>query len=127
RVLGVEHVHAAGDVANWTHGFYGADLRIEHWTNANEHAGIVAADLSGAPAPRAQVPYVWSDQYGHRIQIVGRPADGTVALSHGTVETGFVAVYTDKAGVVVGALVVDDPRMLMKCRKAVTKRSSLTQ
>jgi NADPH-dependent 2,4-dienoyl-CoA reductase/sulfur reductase-like enzyme len=125
RVLGFDHVHAAGDVAHWTHGFYGADLRIEHWTNANEHAGIVAADLLGTPVPRSQVPYVWSDQYGHRIQIVGRPADGTVALSHGTVESGLVAVYADEAGTVVAALVVDDPRLLMKCRKAVTTRTAI--
>ena len=127
RVLGVEHVHAVGDVAHWTHGFYGVGLRIEHWTNANEHAGIVAADLLGAPAPGVQVPYVWSDQYGHRIQIVGRPADGTVALSHGAVETGYVAVYADAAGTTVAALVVDDPRLLMKCRKAVTKRTTAAE
>jgi NADPH-dependent 2,4-dienoyl-CoA reductase/sulfur reductase-like enzyme len=125
RVLGAEHVHAAGDVAHWTHGFYGADLRIEHWTNANEHAGIVAADILGTAAPRSQVPYVWSDQYGHRIQIVGRPAAGILALSHGTVDSGLVAVYADEAGTVVAALVVDDPRLLMRCRKAVTKRSAV--
>jgi NADPH-dependent 2,4-dienoyl-CoA reductase/sulfur reductase-like enzyme len=124
HVLGAEHVFAAGDVARWPHAFYGVDMRIEHWTNANEHAGIIAADIVGAAAPRPQVPYVWSDQYGHRIQIVGRPADGTVALSRGSVESGYVAIYADEAGAVVGALVVDDARMLMKCRKAVTNRSA---
>ncbi len=126
HVRGTDRIFAAGDIARWAHGFYGSDLRIEHWTNANEHAGIIAADVMGTSVPHAQVPYVWSDQYGHRIQIVGRPGDGAVAISHGTVECGLVAVYADEAGIVTGALVVDDPRMLMKCRKAVTKRVAVT-
>lgn len=125
RVLDAERIYAVGDVANWTHGFYGTNMRIEHWTNANEHADILAATLMGTPVLQAQVPYVWSDQYGHRIQIVGRPGDGTVAISHGSVESGLVAVYADETGLVTGALVVDNPRMLMKCRKAVTKRVTI--
>jgi NADPH-dependent 2,4-dienoyl-CoA reductase/sulfur reductase-like enzyme len=125
RVIGHDRIFAAGDVACWPHGFYGSALRIEHWTNANEHAGIVAAELMGTDTPRVQVPYVWSDQYGQRIQIVGRPADGSLAVRHGTVESGLVAVYADPSGTVVAALVVDDARMLMKCRKAVTNRVAL--
>ncbi|MBF4162726.1 NAD(P)/FAD-dependent oxidoreductase [Nocardioides sp. CBS4Y-1] len=125
RVLGVDGVFAAGDIARWPHPLYGTDLRIEHWTNANEHAGVIAATLTGTPPPRPQVPYVWSDQYGHRIQIVGRPADGTVALLHGDVESGLVAVYADAVGRVTGALVVDDPRTLMKCRRAATQRLAI--
>ena len=73
RVIGFPDVHAAGDVARWPHPHYGFALRVEHWTNANEHGALVAADLLGRPAPASQVPYVWSDQYGHRIQMAGLP------------------------------------------------------
>lgn len=121
--LGVlEHpgIHAVGDVARWPHGLYPGTTRIEHWTNANDHAGIVAAAVTGSPLPAPQVPYVWSDQYGHRIQIVGRPAVGDlVHLTGSLVDGDLVAVYAGPGGEVVGAVVVDDPRLLMKCRKAV--------
>jgi len=119
RVRGFPGIYAAGDVARWPHPHYSTDLRIEHWTNAGEHGTIVAADILGKPAPRPQVPYVWSDQYGRRIQIVGRPAAGRPAFVDGSVEEErFMAVYADGESV-VGALVVDDPRAMMKCRKAI--------
>jgi 3-phenylpropionate/trans-cinnamate dioxygenase ferredoxin reductase subunit len=123
RVVGWPDIHAAGDVARWPHAFYESVVRIEHWTNANEHAAIVAADLTGAGAPRVQVPYVWSDQYGHRLQIVGSPRAGTALLVRGTSDDPVLALYVDTAGQVVGAVVQDDPRALMKCTKAIAARS----
>lgn len=123
RVAGFPDIYAAGDVARWRHGIYQADLRIEHWTNANEHAAVVAAGILGKPAPAPQVPYVWSDQYGRRIQIVGRPNTGDVAAVRGGIEEdSLVAVYADHAGIVVGAVCVGDLRTMMKCRKAIAKR-----
>jgi 3-phenylpropionate/trans-cinnamate dioxygenase ferredoxin reductase subunit len=97
-------------------------LRIEHWTNANEHASAVAADLLDKPAPSAQLPYVWSDQYGHRIQIAGRPGLGSLAVRQGDAHDRLVALYADADGIAVGAVVVDDPRAFMKVRKAIVKR-----
>ncbi|MDQ6522938.1 FAD-dependent oxidoreductase [Nocardioides sp. LHD-245] len=123
-VVGAEGIYAAGDVARWPHPHYGYDLRIEHWTNANDHAAIIAAAVTGAAAPTPTVPYVWSDQYGHRIQIVGRPATGSLAHVAGTLSGGdLVAAYVGTVGELVGAVVVDDPRLLMKCRKAITAGS----
>jgi NADPH-dependent 2,4-dienoyl-CoA reductase/sulfur reductase-like enzyme len=127
-VMGRPGIYAAGDVARWQHALYGTGVRIEHWTNANEHAAIVAASILGKPAPPVQVPYVWSDQYGRRIQITGRPAMGEVKAMRGDIAQGpLAAVYADRAGTVVGAIVVDDPRTLMKCRKAIAKRLDIRE
>ncbi|WP_412520741.1 FAD-dependent oxidoreductase [Actinomadura madurae] len=126
RVVGHHHIHAAGDVARWPHPLYdNARLRIEHWTNANEHAAVVAADILGLPPPATQLPYVWSDQYGHRIQIVGRPGIGSLARRHGDAHTGLTALYADSNGVAVGAVVVDDPRSFMRIRRAISKGSTV--
>jgi hypothetical protein len=66
------------------------------------------------------VPYVWSDQYGRRIQIVGRPLAGELRALRGDVgHDSMAAVYADPAGAVVGAVVIDDPRTFMACRKAI--------
>lgn len=123
RVVGHPEIFAAGDVARWPHAHYDRAIRVEHWTNANEHGAAVAAAITGAPAPRAQAPYVWSDQYGHRIQIVGRPADGELVRLDGTGPQDLVAIYADASGAAVGGVVVDDARAFMKVRKAVTRRS----
>lgn len=125
RVVGHPEIFAAGDVARWPHSHYSEPIRVEHWTNANEHGAMVAAAITGAPAPRVQVPYVWSDQYGHRIQIAGLPSRGTLARLAGDGPQDLIAIYVDDAGTVVGGVVVDDPRAFMKLRRAVTKRASL--
>jgi len=122
RVVGYDHIWAAGDVAAWPHPVYGR-LRVEHWTNANEHAAIVAAGITGKPAPAAQPPYVWSDQYGHRIQIVGLPVRGSLVATFGTVDDHLLAVYADTDGIVVGGVIVDDPRTMMAVRKAIVRRA----
>lgn len=123
RVIGHPEIFAAGDVARWPHPHSGVPIRVEHWTNANEHAAMVAAAITGAPTPRIQAPYVWSDQYGHRIQIVGLPSRGAVAHLGGDGPQDLIAVYVDDAGTVTGGVVVDNPRVFMKLRKAVTKAS----
>ena len=124
RADGAEHVYAAGDVARWPSPHVDGLVRIEHWTNANEHGAVVAASIMGAAAPVPPPPYVWSDQYGQRIQIAGRPASGKLARAIGAVDSPpYAAIYTSPEGRVVAALVVDDPRLFMKCRKAISKSS----
>jgi NADPH-dependent 2,4-dienoyl-CoA reductase/sulfur reductase-like enzyme len=128
QAVGASGVYAAGDVAKWPHGLYDDDLRIEHWTNANEHAAIVASAIVGAPAPAAEVPYVWSHQYGRMIQIVGLPRHGEPTLIEGDIAEGPIrAVYSDAADFVVGAVCVDDPRGTMTCRKAIKRKLTVSE
>ncbi|MET9491250.1 FAD/NAD(P)-binding oxidoreductase [Nocardia sp. NPDC006630] len=69
----VDGVWAVGDVAAWWHPHRG-HRRVEHWTNAGEQARILARALLGVESSAAaEVPYVWSDQYGLRIQVLGTP------------------------------------------------------
>lgn len=127
RVVGHDDIHAAGDVARWRHPWYGP-VRIEHWTNAQEHAALVAADVCGKQLPAATAPYVWSDQYGRRIQIVGRPSLGQSVEIQGSVLAGpMTALYADTAGRLIGAVVVDDPRLTLKARRAITQERTAEQ
>jgi 3-phenylpropionate/trans-cinnamate dioxygenase ferredoxin reductase subunit len=129
RVHGAEDVYAAGDVARWPHGLYEDDVRIEHWTNASEHAAIVAASILGTAAPAPQVPYVWSYQYGRLLQIVGQPRRGSLARMSGGVADGerFIAVYGDPQDRVVGAVCVDNARAMLACRKAVKRQARIDE
>src|SRR6202034_2829608 len=102
RVLGSDGVFAAGDVPRRPHDLLGEAARIEHWTNAGEHGEIVAAAIMGAPRPAPAPPYVWSDQYGHRIQVVGRPRpDDAVTVIEEGGKGGHIAVF-ERDGMVSG-------------------------
>jgi 3-phenylpropionate/trans-cinnamate dioxygenase ferredoxin reductase subunit len=90
---GATGVHAVGDVARWLHPRYGEEVRVEHWTNAVETAGVVAANLTGTPTAHVAVPYVWSEQLGGRLVVYGRvrPQDD-LRVVYGDPEGEFVAL-----------------------------------
>ncbi|HEX4247893.1 MAG TPA: FAD/NAD(P)-binding oxidoreductase [Pseudonocardia sp.] len=80
RALGLARTYAIGDVAAWPDPWTGQPRRSEHWTSTRHQAAAVAADIVGAEPPPPEPPYFWTDQFGLKIQVVGRPdlADRTV-------------------------------------------------
>lgn len=93
HLAAAEGVYAVGDVARWRHPRYAEEVRVEHWTNAIETAGVVAANLTGTPTVHESVPYVWTEQLGGRLQIFGRvrPQD-EIRVVHGALDSSFVAL-----------------------------------
>jgi NADPH-dependent 2,4-dienoyl-CoA reductase/sulfur reductase-like enzyme len=122
-------IFAAGDCARWPHRLFGDEMRIEHWTNAAEQGAQAARNLLAAAAggdgkPYDEVPFFWSDQYGSRIQFLGR-ADGEARVVTGRVEDRtFVAAYS-KDGILRGALGLNAPRQLMSFRRLIAERSAM--
>jgi 3-phenylpropionate/trans-cinnamate dioxygenase ferredoxin reductase subunit len=117
---------AAGDVARWPNLLFdGASMRLEHWTNATEQGVHAARRLLGDESAFAPVPFVWSDQYDRKIQIVGVvSADAEVHVAHGTLdERQFVALF-GKNGRLTGALGYNRPRNVMQYRKLIAERGS---
>lgn len=127
----VPGIVAAGDVARWYNPLFGELMRVEHWTNAVDQ-GVAAAHRllvgDGVAEPFAPVPYFWSDQYGAKIQFVGRARpDDEVTIAHGSVaDRQFVALY-GRAGRLVGALGMNRPRILMDCRRMLTEPTGIEQ
>lgn len=121
-------VVAAGDVTRWPNPLFGGrPMRLEHWTNATEQ-GVHAAHtlLAGdAAEPFAPVPFVWSDQYGTKIQTVGDVgADDDIEIGHGALEERrFVALF-GRGGSLVGALGFSRPRQVMQYRRMVEQRAT---
>jgi NADPH-dependent 2,4-dienoyl-CoA reductase/sulfur reductase-like enzyme len=127
--LAAPGVVAAGDVARWPNRLFGGEpMRVEHWTNATEQ-GVAAARrlLAGESGgePYAPVPFVWSDQYDVKIQVVGHVrGDDEVAVAHGTLdERRFVALF-GRDGRLSGALGFSRPRQLMQYRRMLADGSS---
>lgn len=115
-------VWAVGDVSAWEVPGTGRVERHEHWTAANDQARIVAQNIveSGERTPTAPA-YVWSDQFGLRISIIGTPAthDEVRFLSH---EIEDLAALHARDGRLVGACIVGQPRLMAQCRSWIAQR-----
>ncbi len=78
-------IYAVGDVAQPKTG------RIESWHNANVQAERVARRILQRPEPPAEPPRFWSDQFGKRIQIIGRPDPKAVLVRRSPGASGISA------------------------------------
>ncbi len=115
-----EDVLAAGDVARWHDLASGRTVRAEHWTNAAEQGAAAARSLlagRSSAEPFLTIPYIWSDQYDVKIQVLGDPGpDDDVKVVDGSFEEGrFVAVY-GRSGKLTAAVGFGRPRQLMGFR-----------
>jgi NADPH-dependent 2,4-dienoyl-CoA reductase/sulfur reductase-like enzyme len=128
RAVGAPSVFAAGDVARWHHALYGEQVRVEHWTNAAEQARAVAVNLlagEGAGTPFAAVPYVWSDQYDRKIQVVGRcRPDDDVEVVLGDVESRRLVALYGRDGRVTGVLGFSMPAKVMRFNPLLEAQAS---
>ncbi|MDX6234500.1 MAG: hypothetical protein QOH68_3608 [Nocardioidaceae bacterium] len=117
-------VYAVGDVARWHDRVTGELCRIEHWTNAHAQGRVAAGNFLGDEQVFSAVPYVWSDQYGHRIQIYGttRNADAIRVLDPGA-DVSRLVIY-GLGGIVIGAVGVDAAKDLLPWRRAIAQRQS---
>jgi 3-phenylpropionate/trans-cinnamate dioxygenase ferredoxin reductase subunit len=120
----IDDVVAVGDVCRWQHPTLGRPVRIEHWTNAVEHAATAARTLTSGPVGEghAPVPYVWSDQYDHKLQLVGHtsPDDEMVVVEGDIGDQRFIAAL-GRDGRLVGAFGMDLPGRIMTWRNRVAE------
>jgi phthalate 3,4-dioxygenase ferredoxin reductase subunit len=126
-----ESVFAIGDVARQIDPKTGKDYRVEHWTNAAEQAHVAAQQILDPTSVPSSLPapYFWSDQFGIKIQMVGRPSEATSVTLHrfsvkGAEKT--VAVF-ENDGAFVAAVTFGWPRALGTCRQACEAGSTAVE
>ena len=109
-------IFAAGDVAEFPSVLSGQLIRQETWHNAETQAAIAAQNmLDGELATYASLPWFWSDQYDHQLQVMGEPA---LAASSVTRE---LDVNDPMGGMVIFYLDADD-RLIGACGWGETSR-----
>jgi NADPH-dependent 2,4-dienoyl-CoA reductase/sulfur reductase-like enzyme len=96
-------VYAAGDVANHPNPILGRRLRLESWQNAQNQAIATARGICGTPAPYAEVPWFWSDQFEFNIQMTGAPVRTDEIVVRGEPGSKHFMCFNLAQGVVVGA------------------------
>jgi 3-phenylpropionate/trans-cinnamate dioxygenase ferredoxin reductase subunit len=118
------HVWAVGDVSAWQ--VPGADAgvveRHEHWTAASDQARVVAQNIvDGAERTCTGPAYVWSDQFGLRINIIGTPGDHDEVRFLSRDAEDLAALHA-REGRLVGACIVGQPRLMAQCRSWTAQR-----
>lgn len=125
-------VFAAGDVVRVVDRRQGTSERAEHWTSAAEQAEVVARNLiAGADGERTThvaAPYVWSDQHGERIQMIGAVlgAEDEVVVRHHEQPQRLLSVFgTD--GVFTGAAAIGMARPMARLRPMLASGASFDE
>ncbi len=104
-------------------------VRIEHWQVANDHATRLAKWWALGERPTEPlVPYFWSDQYGKKIQVLGRPrpTDAIHLVKGDIADASWLALYV-RGGVVTGVVALSQPRALMVSRVLVSHPHTLAR
>jgi 3-phenylpropionate/trans-cinnamate dioxygenase ferredoxin reductase subunit len=90
----VEHVYAAGDVANHYHPVFQGRMRVEHWQNAMQQGAAAARSMLGHGSPYDAVHWFWSDQYDVNLQYAGFHQQWDHVVVRGNVDArNFIAFY----------------------------------
>jgi 3-phenylpropionate/trans-cinnamate dioxygenase ferredoxin reductase component len=121
-----ESVFAAGDVANWHDSVTGHRTRIEHRTNAVEQAAVVAHNIVSRPGDELRympLPYAWSDQLGHRVQIFGRPRSNDEVFSADTDPAKPISIHC-RDGHIAGVIGLDSGKEVRRFAQLVGQPAS---
>ncbi len=96
-------IFACGDIATFEHPLYERHVRVEAYQNAEDHARVIAAVLSGKDAVSDTVPFFWSDQYDLSLQIVGLPHLGSSVVTRRRKDGAVILFHLAPNGRIVGA------------------------
>jgi NADPH-dependent 2,4-dienoyl-CoA reductase/sulfur reductase-like enzyme len=116
----VPSVFAAGDCALAYDPVLG-NHAAGHWDVAARQGMLAARTMLGRPEERPRASYVWSDQLGVKLQLIGRsaPADA-VEIEDLDAPGTFVARYR-RAGRLIGAFAVGAPRAIAAARRELER------
>ena len=117
----IDRVFAAGDAAATFDESSGTHVPGSHWEAAGRQgarAGRLMLGLDPGPAPLTSF---WTDQYGLRIQYIGRSRGADrIEIDGDLGGRNFTATFS-RAGRAVAALLVDRPRCLPAARQSIEK------
>jgi 3-phenylpropionate/trans-cinnamate dioxygenase ferredoxin reductase subunit len=105
------HVHPAGDVVG-----------PGHWTAAALDGVAAARRILGLPVAEPAPHYVWSDQFGQRLQVVGSPGPDDPFELDGD-GASFAVRYLDSGGHTRAALFANRPHEAAELRRRLAEEA----
>jgi len=121
-----ERIYALGDCANFPLADSSERVRLESVQNANDHARALALTLTGQPTEYRELPWFWSIQGEHRLQIAGLCAASDDAVLLGEPETGKFSIALFRGGVLAAVESVNRPADHISARKLLSSGTPIT-
>ncbi len=118
-------IFAAGDCTNHPSPHFGGRVRLESVDNAFEQAKAAARNMLDRQAPYDRVPWFWSDQYEHKLLIVGLSSGHDQRLLRGDPASGSFSVCYFKNRELIALEAVNDSKSYMAARKLIDARARL--
>jgi len=120
-------VFAAGDVANQPNSVLGGRHRVEHWQGAQNQGTAVGKNMAGLDEPFVEVPWCWSDQYGHTLQVTGWPSSAYELVVQGSLDDHDFIAYLLDEGIIRGAVGMGRPRDIRAARALIAAGQGLNE
>ncbi len=117
-----KNIYACGDCTNHPNKILNKNLRLESVHNAMEQAKTVASSVMNNPMEYNQVPWFWSDQYDHKLQIVGLSGDHDVVTMRGNTNEGKFMLFYTKDEELIAVNAINNPKEFLISRKLVANK-----
>ena len=115
-------IYAIGDCSNHPSLHYGRRVRLESVDNAFEQAATVAANLAGVDTVHNRVPWFWSDQYHHKMLIVGLSGGHDRMVLRGDPASHSFSCCYLREGELIAIDTVNNAKDQMAARKLIAAR-----
>ena len=119
-------IFACGDCTNHPNEKLNRKLRLESVHNAMEQSKTVATSVMGNRTAYNQIPWFWSDQYDHKLQIVGLSGDHDEVLIRGNQEESKFMLFYLKGEELIAVDAVNNPKEFLICRKLVENKVKIS-
>jgi 3-phenylpropionate/trans-cinnamate dioxygenase ferredoxin reductase subunit len=121
-----KHVYACGDCTNHPNKSLNTRLRLESVHNAMEQSKTVANTIMGNRDPYDQIPWFWSDQYNHKLQLVGISGEHDEVIMRGLEsEQKFLLFYLKKSEL-IAVNAINSSKEFLICRKLVANKVKIS-
>jgi len=118
-------IYAAGDVVCQWNPATRHHQRFETWANAQSQGAAVGRSMVTGEPCSMEVPWYWTDQYGHNFQVAGshEASEWLYRNTGGSLKTTMLGLVND---VVVGAVTIDNGREMRPIRTMIANRFKVT-
>ena len=120
------HVYDCGDCTNHPNKGLNTRLRLESVHNAMEQSKTVANTIMGNKEPYDQVPWFWSDQYDHKLQLVGISGDHDEVVMRGLESEQKFLLFYLKNSELIAVNAINSSKEFLICRKLVANKVKIS-
>ncbi len=119
-------IFAAGEVTRHQNKFSGKSLRLESWQVAQNQSVVAARTMAGHREAYDEIPWFWTDQFGHNYQLIGA-TDASLDRVSRTCDGALKSTtFFLKNGDVVGAMSINQGKDIRLVRDAIIRGIDIT-